>query len=192
MKKEELFETIEDIDKKYIEIADTFKTEKKRVIWMKGLAAAACVALILSLTISKSLNSQSFVTVYASEPGSDERLELSDSFSQIAEYSITQSSVPALCFRVDVAYEVSKISANVSGTGKLLKYKVDEDDTWHVTEDGSSLNYEGNDSIYWRPTSASDNTTIVLNIYSSGKLKDIVRVVIKPDDSHTGYVAKIN
>ncbi|MDY2596144.1 MAG: hypothetical protein SOW34_14945 [Oliverpabstia sp.] len=192
MKKEELFETIEDIDKKYIEIADTFKTEKKRVIWMKGLAAAACVALILSLTISKSLNSQSFVTVYASEPGSDERLELSDSFSQIAEYSITQSSVPALCFRVDVAYEVSKISANVSGTGKLLKYKVDEDDTWHVTENGSSLNYEGNDSIYWRPTSASDNTTIVLNIYSSGKLKDIVRVVIKPDDSHTGYVAKIN
>lgn len=192
MKKEELFETIEDIDKKYIEIADTFKTEKKRVIWMKGLAAAACVALILSLTISKSLNSQSFVTVYASEPGSDERLELSDSFSQIAEYSITQSSVPALCFRVDVAYEVSKISANVSGTGKLLKYKVDEDDTWHVTENGSSLNYEGNDSIYWRPTSAPDNTTIVLNIYSSGKLKDIVRVVIKPDDSHTGYVAKIN
>ena len=192
MKKEKLFETIEDIDKKYIEIADTFKTEKKRVIWMKGLAAAACVALILSLTISKSLNSQSFVTVYASEPGSDERLELSDSFSQIAEYSITQSSVPALCFRVDVAYEVSKISANVSGTGKLLKYKVDEDDTWHVTENGSSLNYEGNDSIYWRPTSASDNTTIVLNIYSSGKLKDIVRVVIKPDDSHTGYVAKIN
>ena len=192
MKKEELFETIEDIDKKYIEIADTFKTEKKRVIWMKGLAAAACVALILSLTISKSLNSQSFVTVYASEPGSDERLELSDSFSQIAEYSITQSSVPALCFRVDVAYEVSKISANVSGTGKLLKYKVDEDDTWHVTENGSSLNYEGNDSIYWRPTSASDNTTIVLSIYSSGKLKDIVRVVIKPDDSHTGYVAKIN
>lgn len=192
MKKEELFETIEDIEKKYIEIADTFKTEKKRVIWMKGLAAAACVALILSLTISKSLNSQSFVTVYASEPGSDERLELSDSFSQIAEYSITQSSVPALCFRVDVAYEVSKISANVSGTGKLLKYKVDEDDTWHVTENGSSLNYEGNDSIYWRPTSASDNTTIVLNIYSSGKLKDIVRVVIKPDDSHTGYVAKIN
>lgn len=192
MKKEELFETIEDIDKKYIEIADAFKTEKKRVIWMKGLAAAACVALILSLTISKSLNSQSFVTVYASEPGSDERLELSDSFSQIAEYSITQSSVPALCFRVDVAYEVSKISANVSGTGKLLKYKVDEDDTWHVTENGSSLNYEGNDSIYWRPTSASDNTTIVLNIYSSGKLKDIVRVVIKPDDSHTGYVAKIN
>ena len=192
MKKEELFETIEDIDKKYIEIADTFKTEKKRVIWMKGLAAAACVALILSLTISKSLNSQSFVTVYASEPGSDERLELSDSFSQIAEYSITQSSVPALCFRVDVAYEVSKISANVSGTGKLLKYKVDEDDTWHVTENGSSLNYEGNDSIYWRPTSASDNTTIVLNIYSSGKLKDIGRVVIKPDDSHTGYVAKIN
>lgn len=192
MKKEVLFETIEDIDKKYIEIADTFKTEKKRVIWMKGLAAAACVALILSLTISKSLNSQSFVTVYASEPGSDERLELSDSFSQIAEYSITQSSVPALCFRVDVAYEVSKISANVSGTGKLLKYKVDEDDTWHVTENGSSLNYEGNDSIYWRPTSASDNTTIVLNIYSSGKLKDIVRVVIKPDDSHTGYVAKIN
>ena len=192
MKEEELFETIEDIDKKYIEIADTFKTEKKRVIWMKGLAAAACVALILSLTISKSLNSQSFVTVYASEPGSDERLELSDSFSQIAEYSITQSSVPALCFRVDVAYEVSKISANVSGTGKLLKYKVDEDDTWHVTENGSSLNYEGNDSIYWRPTSASDNTTIVLNIYSSGKLKDIVRVVIKPDDSHTGYVAKIN
>lgn len=192
MKKGELFETIEDIDKKYIEIADTFKTEKKRVIWMKGLAAAACVALILSLTISKSLNSQSFVTVYASEPGSDERLELSDSFSQIAEYSITQSSVPALCFRVDVAYEVSKISANVSGTGKLLKYKVDEDDTWHVTENGSSLNYEGNDSIYWRPTSASDNTTIVLNIYSSGKLKDIVRVVIKPDDSHTGYVAKIN
>ena len=192
MKKEELFETIEDIDKKYIEIADTFKTEKKRVIWMKGLAAAACVALILSLTISKSLNSQSFVTVYASEPGSDERLELSDSFSQIAEYSITQSSVPALCFRVDVAYEVSKISANVSGTGKLLKYKVDEDDTWHVTENGSSLNYEGNDSIYWRPTSASDNTTIVLNIYSSGKLKDLVRVVIKPDDSHTGYVAKIN
>ena len=192
MKKEELFETIEDIDKKYIEIADTFKTEKKRVIWMKGLAAVACVALILSLTISKSLNSQSFVTVYASEPGSDERLELSDSFSQIAEYSITQSSVPALCFRVDVAYEVSKISANVSGTGKLLKYKVDEDDTWHVTENGSSLNYEGNDSIYWRPTSASDNTTIVLNIHSSGKLKDIVRVVIKPDDSHTGYVAKIN
>ena len=73
-----------------------------------------------------------------------------------------------------------------------IKYKVDEDDTWHVTENGSSLNYEGNDSIYWRPTSASDNTTIVLSIYSSGKLKDIVRVVIKPDDSHTGYVAKIN
>lgn len=29
MKKEELFETIENIDEKYIEIADTYKTKQK-------------------------------------------------------------------------------------------------------------------------------------------------------------------
>ena len=53
MKKEELFETIEQIDKKYLEIADTFKPKKKRAIWVNGLAAVACLALILSLTSSK-------------------------------------------------------------------------------------------------------------------------------------------
>lgn len=191
MRKEELFETIEDIDKKYLEIADTFKPKKKRKIWVKGLTAVACLALILIFTISKSFTSRNIVKVYASELGSDERLELSDRFSPIAEYSITQNSVPALCFHIDVAYTVSEISANVSGAGQLFKYKVDENDTWHVIERGSSLNYEGNGTIYWGPTSSADNTTIRLNIYSAGKLKDAIKVVIKPNDSYTGYVAKI-
>ncbi|MDY3854592.1 MAG: hypothetical protein SO170_06540 [Butyribacter sp.] len=192
MKKEELFETMEDIDKKYLEIADTYKPKKKRKIRMKGLAIAACLMLILNFIFGNLFTSTSFVTVYASELGSDKKMELSNNFTQIAEYSITQSSIPALCFNVEVNYDVSEISASTSDGSQLLKYKVDEDGTWNVTESGSSLKYMGNDTIYWCPTSSSDNITIILNVYSSEQIKDVIEVIVKPNDTNTGYVAKIN
>lgn len=192
MKKEELFESMENIDKKYLEIADKYNPKKKKKIWVKGLSAVACLALILSFIFGKLFTSTNFATVYASELGSDKKLELSDNFTQIVEYSITQSSIPALCFNVEMTYEVSGIFASVSGGGQLLKYKVDEEGTWNVTESGSSLNYAENDTIYWRPTSSSDNITISLNIYSSEQIKDVIEVIIKPNDTNTGYVAKIN
>lgn len=189
MKKEELFEVIEDIDNKYLETADTFKPKKKRNIWVIGLAAATCMMLIFGVTIIKSVTPSNFVAVYASEFGSDERLVLSEEFSQIAEYRVTQSSVPALCLNVDTTYEISEISASVSGAGQLVKYEVDENDTWHVIESGSSLIFQGKDAIYWRPTSSSDGAELTLIVYSSGELKDVIKVIIKPNDSCTGYVA---
>lgn len=164
----------------------------KKEIWLKGLSAVACIALILSFIFGNPFTSTNSATVYASELGSDTKLELSDHFTQIGEYSITQSSIPALCFHVEGTYEVSEISASVLGEGQLLKYKVDEDDMWHVTESGTSLNYGEDDTICWRPSSSSDNITIILNVYSSEKRKDVIEVVIKPNDTNTGYVAKIN
>lgn len=191
MKKEELFEIMEDIDEKYLEIADTYKINKKKKNWIKGFAVAACLALIIGLAFGNLYKTSDFTIVYASELGSGKKLELSENYTQIAEYSLTQSSIPALCFNVDVSYKASKISASLSGTGQLLKYKVDEYGVWNVTESGSSLNYVGDDTIYWRPTSVSDETTIILNVYSEKEIKEAIEVVIKPNDNNTGYVAKI-
>ena len=130
-----------------------------------------------------------FLYIYASALGSDERLVLSEEFSQVAEYKVTQSSVPARCLNVDTTYEISEISASVSGASQLVKYEVDENDTWHVIESGSSLIFQGNYAIYWRPTSSSDGAELTLIVYSSGELKDVIKVIIKPNDSCTGYVA---
>lgn len=191
MKKEDLFEIMEDIDEEYLEIADTYKINKKKKIWVMGLAVAACLMLIFGIAFGNIYKTSNFTTVYASELGSDKKLELSDNYTQIAEYSLTQSSIPALCFNVDVSYKVSRISASLLGTGQILKYEVDEYDTWNVMESGTLLNYAGNDTIYWRPSSSSEETTIILNVYSEEKIKEVIEVVIKPNDTNTGYVAKI-
>ena len=192
MKKEELFETINNIDNKYLEIAETFASKKKRKIWMKSIVTVACLFLVLGLIINKQYTSDRSVTVYAFENGSEKKQELNHHFSQIAEYSMIQSSVPALCFQVEVNFEISEISAKLLGEGKLLKYKVDEEGIWHVIESGKTLKYEKNEMIYWAPASSSDNTTILLNIYFFGKLKETIKVVVEPNDSYMGYVAKIN
>ena len=42
---------------------------------------------------------------------------------------------------------------------------------------------------YWRPTSSSNGAELTLNVYSSGELQDVIKVIIKPNDSCTGYVA---
>lgn len=49
MKKEELFETIENIDEKYIEIADTYKTKQKHFAWIKLVTTAACLFIIVGV-----------------------------------------------------------------------------------------------------------------------------------------------
>lgn len=49
MKKEELYEAMNDIDEEYLELADTYKSKKKNRVWVKWLAATACLFLVLSV-----------------------------------------------------------------------------------------------------------------------------------------------
>lgn len=48
MKKEDLFETINDIDEKYVKMTDTYKPKKKTAVWLKWVATAACLCLVVS------------------------------------------------------------------------------------------------------------------------------------------------
>jgi len=73
MKKEELFEIMEDIDEKYLEIADTYKINKKKKNWIKGLAVAACLALIIGFAFGNLNKTGDFTIVYASELGSSKK-----------------------------------------------------------------------------------------------------------------------
>ena len=47
MKKEELYETLESIDEKYIDEAEKIQLKKKQPVWMKWTVAAACLCLII-------------------------------------------------------------------------------------------------------------------------------------------------
>lgn len=47
MKKEELFEYINDIDEKYIKIADEYKIKNKLTVWIKWTVVAACLCMIV-------------------------------------------------------------------------------------------------------------------------------------------------
>lgn len=47
MKKEELYETLESIDEKYIDEAEKIQLKKKQPVWVKWTVAAACLCLIV-------------------------------------------------------------------------------------------------------------------------------------------------
>lgn len=47
MRKEDLFENINEIDEKYIKVADTYNPKKKSNAWMKWVATAACLCLVV-------------------------------------------------------------------------------------------------------------------------------------------------
>lgn len=51
MKKEELYETLEGIDAKFITEADMIKVKKKPSVWIKRMVAAACLCLCLGCTV---------------------------------------------------------------------------------------------------------------------------------------------
>lgn len=51
MKKDELFESMNEVDDKYIEIADNYKGKKKITPYVRWIAMAACICLAVGITV---------------------------------------------------------------------------------------------------------------------------------------------
>jgi hypothetical protein len=186
-----LTEILNQLDEKYISEANPDKIKKNKRIRYTLIATAVCLALVVCVTVTNTFSFSNSTTVYASELGSNEKVSLNNDYTQIAEYSITQNSIPALCFTIEPKSNATNYIADLTGSGELLKYATEIEDEWNVIENGFSLTYTSNENIYWAPTTTFNDTTITVSIYENNELLDTIEIQIKPSDNSTGYVARV-
>lgn len=110
MRKEDLFENINEIDEKYIKIADTYNPKKKSTIWIKCMSVAACLVAIVGIGASvkiANMNQEPSITV------ADD--------SNAVEESNEEQAIPSIDQERFIAIDTLLASADDSQTKELAK-----------------------------------------------------------------------
>lgn len=154
MKKEELYETIEGIDEKFIDEAERIQLKRKQPVWFKWVSIAACLCLVLGLvTITSKQNTKdgNHVLVWDTSfaPGqyftySNLETNNTDMLGSIAETPYAESvdfSNDRLLFEeknfipiMDKQYDFTA-TANYNSDGSLYSIEL----VWHQNEEYSNL-----------------------------------------------------
>lgn len=195
MKKNELIDAFHSIDDDMIEEVNQLrqKHSKQKKKWIKYLAAAACVCVVLAGLFQIGGNETDFtsqVTVYAKEMHADNKIELTETYTVIAEYSLLDSKIPALMFHID--YPANDVTYRVTASeGQLLKYDVSEEGIWDVTANGTELEYGKDENVFWKPAGKLDaEVQIAIEVLKDDKVIGNQKVIIEENDK-PAFVAKI-
>lgn len=202
MKKEDLIYSFQAIDDEMIEQVDNLRRQRQRNknIWMKWTVAAACLCLVLIGMVAFRGNEfldkgklTTPITVYAAEAGNEDNMvELTDKSAIIAEYNMTSSSTPALTFDIDYPRNGVTYRLNVSGGGKLVKYDISDEGIWSVIANGTELEYNKEEHIYWIPSGKLESKAeIEIEIIEDEEVIEQLKVIIEENQEGMGYVARI-
>ena len=120
----------------------------------------------------------------------DNKIELTETYTVIAEYSLLDSKIPALMFHID--YPANDVTYRVTASaGQLLKYDVSEEGIWDVTANGTELEYGKDENVFWKPAGKLDaEVQIAIEVLKDDKVIGNQKVIIEENDK-PAFVAKI-
>lgn len=97
MKKEELYETLEDIDERFIDEADTVMVKKKTSVWMKWGATAACVCLVVgavAANFNKTTDTGNHIQKWCSGFSADQYFMYAQQEEEVSEECESDMAIP--------------------------------------------------------------------------------------------------
>lgn len=140
MRKEDLFENINEIDEKYIKISDTYNPKKKSNSWMKWVATAACLCLVVAGSVTLLSNNSGDSGAGNPAPGGN-MMDLGEEKQDIEGKQIAESDLDT-----DIDISVDEPVQNETVINKSF------DDIW-----GGSYLDESGKWIVWLTENTSEN-----------------------------------
>lgn len=188
MIRNDISNTLNDIQQKHIEEAAAFFVRKKPKRWIKWIAVAACICLIISTIFvhfiqnNDKVSSPGFftVTAIAAETGEETIMKEGITLSEQYKWNLAISSMPGLPLKLcledapDANFEIK-----VEGGSILVN---NDSDAWNFERDKTNCLVNNNSVVYWQNIDIEKKD---YNIFDGEQA--YINIIVKEKENIIGY-----